>query len=98
MIYNREIGTECYCVDTVKLPDDSYDIEITKLKIQYIGQDKFIPEGFKLLTAPEVSYESVYSSLENAVEHARIYFAPGAQIDTIYLGRDNWRIKECKGA
>lgn len=98
MIYSKEIGTECYCVDAIKIFDNSYDVEITKLKIQYIGKDKFIPEGFKLLTTPEVSYEYVYSSLENAIDHAKCYFAPETQLTAIYLGRDNWRIKEDRGA
>lgn len=95
MIYTKEIGTVCYCIDAqpVKGFKSKYDVEITKLVIQYIGKDKFIPEGYKLLSSIEVPYECVYSSLDNALAHAKKYFPTDAKLDLVHLGRDNWKVK-----
>lgn len=93
MIYKKEIGVECYCVDPIKIDANNYDVEITKLEIQYVGTNKFIPKGFKLLTRMEVPYECVYISLESAIKHARDYFNKDAEIEVIDLGNDNWKVR-----
>ena len=93
MIYKKEIGVECYCVDPIEIDANNYDVEITKLVIQYVGTDKFIPRGFKLLTRIEVPYECVYSSLESAVKHSKSYFKDDAEIEVIDLGKDNWKVQ-----
>lgn len=92
MIYVKQIGTECYCVDPVKIDDKLYDIEITKLTIKFIGESSFIPAEHKQLTGWEVSYSSVYPTLETAVEHATSYLPKDTEFELVDLGRGNWRI------
>ena len=94
MIYSKQIGDACYCVDPIKIKEDEFDIQITKLTIKFIGSDTFIPAEYKQLTSMEVPYESVYPTLDTAVEHASTYFSADADLELIDLGRDSWDLRK----
>lgn len=94
MIYSKQIGDSCYCVDPIKIKEDEFDIQITKLTIKFIGADTFIPAEYKQLTSMEVPYESVYPTLDTAVEHASTYFSGSPELELINLGRGNWDLRK----